>query len=235
MVSQQEREKEMLREMVHYLSRGGGAKPEEIKLAGFPLPVMFGRYDKRLAQRAVELYKAGVILRIVPTGGRGKDSGDLTVPEAIYLTDEMVKGGIPREHIFPEVEASNGGENAKNSLHTANEHGILDLFGDLLVIAHSTSAHRLALTLDHEAQPWGWRGGEMIVVTSGYVPNYNDPKDRYEILGEMVRVYDYAEKGFLTRDPKLFGGPKERDPRLLELVEYARANLAEAKAAAEAA
>jgi len=214
----------MLREMFDYLT--GGVYKGTFDACSNTLAVVFGRKDLKLARRTAELYHQAAFRWIIPTGGVGKDSGDLTVPEATYLASEMIRQGVDQSAIFPETEARNGGENARFSLQKAIEQNLLPISSTIVAIIHSTSARRLAATLDHEARKLGWHG-TILTVTSGYQPDFSNPKDQKEIMGEMIRMVDQAAEGFLTLDPALFSDdPNKRDGRLLELVAYARANIA---------
>jgi hypothetical protein len=211
-------DQQKLKKMFDYLT--GEVYKGDLGAISAAFAVVFGRKDLTLAQRAVELGEAGVVRWIIPTGGVGKDSGDLTVPESLYLTDEMVRQGISRTSIFPETQARNGGENARFSLQVAVDRGILYLALDIVAVIHSTSARRLAATLDLEARKLGWFG-KLVTISSGYQPDFSDPKDQKEIMGEMIRMADQAAQGWLTPDPAL-----SSDEELIELLAYARANVA---------
>ncbi|HWI65069.1 MAG TPA: YdcF family protein [Symbiobacteriaceae bacterium] len=84
----------------------------EDELAPADLILVFGGKRLERAERAAELYKAGIAPRIVITGGDKRGTG---ICEAIRLKDHCVSLGVPEEAIVTECESVNSMENVKMS------------------------------------------------------------------------------------------------------------------------
>tara|TARA_B100000378_G_scaffold278674_1_gene282831 strand:+ start:10198 stop:10698 length:501 start_codon:yes stop_codon:yes gene_type:complete len=162
---------------------------------------------------------ANLIDSAVITGGIGKDSGNLTEQgyrsEADFLMQKIKLDALTRHYKIPAIYldelATNGGENARNSISllTSNE-----LPSDVLTaVAHATSARRLGEMLKNEG----------IIINKDATPtvfikptSYNfdptDPLDQAEARAELLRLADWPAKDWLP--------PQNDLPE--ELVEFAR-------------
>jgi len=173
--------------------------------------VVFGRKDPLVARAAGDLVVAGLAGGIVITGGIGKDSGDILEQgfrsEAHYLGSELDKNlsrrvpEIKPPHVVLEEEATNGGENARNSLAILAERAI-DL-SHMTGVAHATSARRLGETLKFEAEKQ--TGGPVVVhrVPSAYRFDPKNPADQKEAAAELLRMADWPAKGWLGPQTEL--------------------------------
>ncbi|HYF90892.1 MAG TPA: YdcF family protein [Symbiobacteriaceae bacterium] len=85
----------------------------EDELIPADLILVFGGKRLERAERAAELYKAGLAPRIVITGGDKRGTG---VSESIRLRDHCVSLGVPEEAIVTECESVNSMENVKMSV-----------------------------------------------------------------------------------------------------------------------
>lgn len=179
--------------------------------------VVFGRNDAKVAHKAGQLVIARLAPNVVITGGFGKDSGDLAArgysSEAEYLASELNKftaeHGVRAARVLLDEEATNGGENARNSLAILRTH---DLSRDnLTAVAHATSSVRLGETLRHEMITSGNADAQVFVVPSSYEFSAENPADRAEARDELLRLADWPEKGWLQ--------PQDLDE---EMVAFAR-------------
>lgn len=87
----------------------------EDELAQADLILVFGGKRLERAEKAAELYKAGVAPRIFMTGGDKRGTG---VCESIRLKEHAVSLGVPEEAIVTECESVNTMENVKMSAAT---------------------------------------------------------------------------------------------------------------------
>ena len=145
---------------------------------------VFGRADYLLAEQASDLIYKNFAEYVLFTGGLGKDSKYLTelnISEADFLAAHA------------KTVSSNGGENAKNGLQTIIDNNLEH--NHLLVLAHATSLRRLVATLEQECI-----NRNLNVKLSKVATSYNfNPKeltDQKEAVSELVKLVDYAEKGW---------------------------------------
>ena len=77
-----------------------------------PMDAIFalGSNDTRVAERAGELYLAGMGRYVICAGGNGKAS-EFSHPEAEVFADVLLKLGVPPENILLEKNSTNTGEN----------------------------------------------------------------------------------------------------------------------------
>jgi hypothetical protein len=180
--------------------------------------VVFGRKDPLVARAAGDLAKAGLVDLMVITGGIGKDSGDIVQQgfdsEAAYLESELENDARARAYTLPRVilepKASNGGENARNSLVILDEAGAPT--GPMTAVAHATSARRLAEGLKFEAGKRTGTTPNVFVKPSAYRFDVTSPADQAEARAELLRLADWPNKDWLL--------PQVDLP--LDLVDFAR-------------
>ncbi len=71
-----------------------------------------GSNDTRVAERAADLYLAGLGKYVICAGGNGKAS-ELSRPEAEVFGDIVIKKGIPKDRVILEPNSTNTGENVQ--------------------------------------------------------------------------------------------------------------------------
>lgn len=161
--------------------------------------IVFGRKDKLVAQALTDLAADGKVDWAILTGGKGKDSADLDIPEAEYLAREAEKQAAKRNTTLPplilETQATNGGENSRNSLDVIRR----ARFGHeaITVISHATSLRRLAHLLQHTAIENGVGINTIYRMPSRYEFNASNPADRDEVIAETMRLLDWPDRGWL--------------------------------------
>lgn len=161
--------------------------------------IVFGRKDPLVARKLVDLSHDGRINWAVISGGTGKDSGDLAMPEAAYLADQAEEyAALTATNLPPillETQAKNGGENARYSLDVIRR---AQLGGRAITaISHATSLRRLAHTLDHAAITNGVDLNRIYREPTDYDFNAANPTDQAEALAEMKRLIEWPNKGWL--------------------------------------
>ena len=161
--------------------------------------VVFGRKDPLVAQRFVDLSGEGLVKWVVITGGKGKDSGDLDIPESEYLAHEAEKYASLKDTRLPlaflETRAENGAENANFSLDIMRNENLGH--AALTAVAHATSLRRLAHMLDHAATQREEPLGSVYRIPSNYSFDAKNPEDQAEALGEMKRLVEWPQKDWL--------------------------------------
>jgi hypothetical protein len=160
--------------------------------------VVFGRKDPLVAHALGDLVIPNLVEIAVITGGIGKDSGDLLDlgfdSESSFLDAQLKLDATDRGYGLPEVivekDASNGRENARNSIAILHNRGIA--IDSLTAVAHATSALRLAETLKFEAMQLS---NDVIPTVhrapSAYNFDVSNPSDRKEAASELLRLADW--------------------------------------------
>jgi len=167
--------------------------------------VIFGRKDLLVARKALEIIQRGDAEWAIITGGIGKDSGDLRLPEATYLVEEIhqqsVKNNLTLPPLYLDTEATNGGENSRNSLMIMHNKELKYQDG-VTAVAHATSSRRLGEMLKHAAHQ---QHQPLAVYREGtdYSFDPTNPIDQKEARGEILRLADWPDKDWLLPQPDL--------------------------------
>lgn len=166
--------------------------------------IVFGRNDKLVAKAFANLAQAEMVLWAIITGGVGKDSGDLKVPEAEYLAHEAeLYAGQHRIKLPPfylETQATNGGENVRNSLDLMRRGMLTNSYHRLTVVAHATSLRRLAHTLRHTVIERGLVIDVIYREPSPYKFDPSNQADQDEAIAETKRLLEWPAKGWLQQE-----------------------------------
>lgn len=154
--------------------------------------------DKRIAQRAANLYLEGYADRVIVSGGAGKFTKDrFARPEAHVFADILRYDGVPDDHIIIEDQSTNTGENIQFTHALLNEIGAD--FKSFILIQKPYTERRAYATFKKQ---WPDTGAEF-VVTSPQI-SYHDyftpelPKDFVInlLVGDVQRIHEYAKLGF---------------------------------------
>lgn len=161
-----------------------------------PMDAIFvlGSSDKRIAERAVELWKSGYSKYIIFSGGRGKDFL-FEKTEAETLADVAVERGVPKKNIIIENQATNTGENILFTQNILKEKGLN--FKSFILVHKPYMERRAYATF---AKQWP---GAKFIVTSPAVPfnEYSrDPEEKERFInlmvGDLQRIREYPKLGF---------------------------------------
>lgn len=154
--------------------------------------------DKRVAQRAANLYLEGYAERVIVSGGAGKFTKDsYAEPEAHVFADILRYHGVPDDHIIIEDQSTNTGENVQFTYALLNEIGA-DFKSFILVQKPYTERRAYATFKKQWPDP-----DTKFVVTSPQI-SYHDyftpelPKDFVInlIVGDLQRMREYAKLGY---------------------------------------
>lgn len=168
--------------------------------------LVFGRHDTRLIDTMKGLRDNGLGDSFVISGGLGKDSGylhDLEIPEAKFLVSVATAQpyGFSPDRIRYEVEAKNGGDNARYGLAEMDDWGLDTTV--VTALAHATSLRRLAATLENEGRKSDPVTSIVFRVGTNYAFNPESPVDQYEAAAEFMRLVEWPAKGWLGEQPNL--------------------------------
>lgn len=165
--------------------------------------VVFGRKDMLVAKAFADLAQVEMVKWAIITGGVGKDSGDLQIPEAEYLAQaaELYAGKwrIILPPFYLETQAKNGGENCRNSLDVIRRARLQQDYR-ITAVAHATSLRRLAHTLRHTAVELGLMINVINREPSRHQFDPSNPADRDEVIAETKRLLDWPAKGWLQQE-----------------------------------
>ncbi len=103
--------------------------------------------------QATNLYHQGIIKKIIMTGGDGSLSRDVPA-ETIFVSDQLLKNGIPIEDIILEKNSRNTYENAIFTKHLIDS---LQIKGELVLITSAEHMPRAEKTFRHakmDVQPY---------------------------------------------------------------------------------
>lgn len=155
-----------------------------------------GTNDPRVADRAAELFLAGMAPWLLFTGGVSTwTQGIYQKSEAEAFADIAVKKGVPREAILTEPRATNTGENFQLSRLLLRERG---LKAQRLILVQKPYMERRTLATCKRVWP-----EPDLMVTSPDLP-YEDfarpwlsPEEIIHIMvGDLHRIHVYPSKGF---------------------------------------
>jgi hypothetical protein len=165
--------------------------------------VAFGRQDPLVAKKLGDLIIPGLVETVVITGGIGKDSGNLLAEgyssEADFLRKALLADAVARNYTLPQVQldekASNGGENARNSLDILQkqEYSLISL----TAVTHATSLRRLSETIAFEAHKKAGKALKVHRVPTDYSFDATNPDDRNEAAAELLRLADWPGRNML--------------------------------------
>lgn len=154
--------------------------------------------DKRIAQRAANLYLEGYADRVIVSGGEGRlTKHRFAEPEAHVFANVLRYDGVPDDHIIIEDQSTNTGENIQFTHALLNEIGAD--FKSFILVQKPYTERRAYATFKKQ---WPDPDAEF-VVTSPQI-NYQDyftpelPKDFVInlLVGDMQRIREYAKLGF---------------------------------------
>ncbi len=134
-----------------------------------------GQLSARLqarVNRAAELYKQGIVQRLLVSGGVGKEGKD----EAIAMRDYLVQQGIPATHIISDSKGATTRLSAENALQWAKPEQPIIVVSQLYHISRSKMAFSQA----------GFKQ-----VGAAY-PDYFERRDLYASLRELPAWLSYA-------------------------------------------
>ena len=177
-----------------YMSMGN-LKAESRRLRPKSGALVFCREDPGIAKATAVLFRRGLINWAVLTGGVGKDSGTLTIPEAVHQRNLLVKAGVGKRFLYAEPTAHNGAENSRFGIDAMRLKGLP--CNNLLLVMHPHSARRaFAVHTRIAREEKGILYPNYIVVCMETILNVDDPNTCMELARELLRVVDWPAKGW---------------------------------------
>jgi uncharacterized SAM-binding protein YcdF (DUF218 family) len=161
---------------------------------------VFGtRVDEILrAEEAVRLWRAGLFRRAIVSGGVTPGG---TRSECAVIKEEMVRRGIPADHILEEHRAMNTGENVLFSLPIIDAALELASLKSVICLGNTWTGRRYAMTLHRH---WPEVEKMLVTVDSFSTPRalwHTDPEFRRRILREWDKIAPYKARGVIEEWP----------------------------------
>ena len=160
------------------------------------IAIVFGiEYWNNPLEKAVELYKKGLVKKILFTGGVNRLSGK---EEGVSMYQGALEKGIPEEDLFMEDKAANTLENVIFSRKLLEEKDILKDIQVVCAVMVNAHARRVLMTFKKNFP------SEIIIKACPYVyapydwakDNWvNNPKARELVESEMLKIETYVAKG----------------------------------------
>lgn len=158
---------------------------------------VLGSHDLRVADRAVELWEAGLAPRILMSGGLGNlTAGRFERPEADLLAERAKAAGVPPSAILAENRSTNTGENV--------------LFGRALLEGERMPVQRvIAVQKPYmERRTFAtirrqWPDVEVQVTSPRFsLADYCTPEIPKDLVvnvmvGDLQRIWEYPKRGFM--------------------------------------
>ena len=156
-------------------------------------------HDVRVAEYAVELYKAGFAKWIIFSGGSGELTSNIfSKTEAEVFADIAVKNGVPKEKIIIEPNSTNTGENVKFTSALLQSKQIR--FNSFILVQKPYMERRTYATF---AKQWPDASVSFLVTSpkldiDTYFNNGEINKDTAinVMVGDMQRIIEYPKLGF---------------------------------------
>lgn len=181
----------------HRLGRPVEGQPVEgqpVK-AGADAVVGLGSYDLRVADRCVELWKAGTAPLVVFSGARGNWTQGLDDTEAQIFGRRALAAGLPASAMVLEDRSTNLGENIRLTLEVL---GGRNLAPQRLVVVTKPNTERRALATALRLAPEvAWTVTSPDTALEGpYAPGRTFEALVEEMVGDLERILRYPDLGF---------------------------------------
>ncbi|HEY4518266.1 MAG TPA: YdcF family protein [Candidatus Paceibacterota bacterium] len=162
------------------------------------IAIIFGtqRGYTEAASRAASLYKDGLVRKIVCTGYKPDEGGDVVEAEALY--QELIRLEVNPADVMMEIKSTNTLENVLNARELIAENIGLEDIRVIVGVCKSAHLRRALMTMRRHFPS----NVELRVAT--YIPNYKPiSKDnwfetdeyRVRVYDEMRRIEQYLAKG----------------------------------------
>lgn len=200
MINTDERDRERFLKIAEYIDIGTPASCCDLGRADGA--IVFCRQDPGMARATAELFRRQRIFWAMLTGGFGKDSGDLKIPEAEHQRALLMEQyHVSRSQLLIESTATNGAENSRFSMRLIlNSHLP---YNSLILVMHPRSARRLYAVHRKIAREELDFTSQYQVVTMDDPFDPTNPSHQQEVLRELIRVADWPAKGLSDPQPDL--------------------------------
>jgi uncharacterized SAM-binding protein YcdF (DUF218 family) len=173
------------RSIIEYLCPDTDICPSEVGL-------LFGSRHAQdvLSSETVRLFREGFFKYVIVSGGNTRNG---VISEAQEIAQQLVVKGMPTRSIILEENATNTGENVRNTRAMMGR-GMSDLF----VIGKTYAKRRYAMTIS--AQWPEIRRVSCFDVNYFGIPKqdwYSHDEMRARVLNEFAKISEYVERGYL--------------------------------------
>jgi uncharacterized SAM-binding protein YcdF (DUF218 family) len=169
-------------------------------LSGADLVMGFGHFDPKVPRRCGELWRRGLVPRILFTGGVGAGSANLEQPEAIYFRRLLRERypEIPDEDVLVEPDSTHTGENVTFSIDLLRrfDHGL----SRVILVANAYRQRRVWLTCRHHLPDVHFENAPPLT-------SFDQERDMFAaagedfiglLVGEVDRIRRYGALGYIA-------------------------------------
>lgn len=166
--------------------------------------IALGTNDLRVADFAADLYLRGFGSILLCTGGIAHSDDLLATAwektEAEMYADVAVQRGVPRDRILLEKSATNTSENLRFSRQLLAEHGVHP--GRIIIVVKPFMQRRAWATYEVVWPEVAATVASPAMTLDEYFTNELTPEKIINIMmGDLQRVWVYAERGWSTPQP----------------------------------
>lgn len=156
-----------------------------------------GSHDLRVADRAAELWHAGMAPVVVMSGGLGNfTEGVFCKPEADLFAERVVELGVPQERIIIENQSTNTGENVTLTRRLLDQHKVRA--ESAIAVQKPYMERRTYATI--RAQ-WPELDVQVTSPQLGFENYCNADISKEDVVnimvGDLQRIIEYPKRGFM--------------------------------------
>ena len=155
-------------------------------------------YNLDVAHRAYELFQDNMGEFIVTSGGVAHQDDLLNTnweeAEAIVFQNRLLDLGVPQDKIIVEDKATNCGENIQFTKSLLKDKSL----SSGLLVQKPYMERRAFATASKQWADMSWQVTSPDIRYHDYVDNFGEEKTINLMVGDTLRMIDYAEKGFQT-------------------------------------
>ena len=172
--------------------------------------LVLGSNDVRVAEYGARLYLAGVAPLMMFSGGFGRLTQSWTQPEAEVFAAIAQQHGVPREHIIVESQSCNTGENLRFTRALLQQEMQPKLqksavaLKSIMLVQKPFMARRTIATAQKIWPEIAWSTAPALLDFEHYANTLiSQAAVIAAMLGEVERLRDYPQKGFIVDAPLL--------------------------------
>ncbi len=160
-----------------------------------------GSHDTRVAERAADLWQAGMGKWLIFSGGLGRlTEGVWETPEADLFREIALEKGIPDENILAENQSTNSGENFRFTEQLLRKRNLFDSLQSFVVVQKPYMERRAFATFKKHWPENVCRVTSPQLSLEEYCQSSHPEINREQVIhlmvGDLQRLWVYAEQGF---------------------------------------
>lgn len=158
---------------------------------------VLGSHDLRVADRAAELWQAGLAPVVLMSGGLGNfTAGVFEKPEAELLAERAIELGVPPDAILIESRSRNCGENVAFSRELLERMG--RAVGSVIAVQKPYMERRTWATIRQQWPEVAVRVTSPQMTFEEYTAGEIGPERVITIMaGDLQRIWEYPKRGFM--------------------------------------